>query len=478
MSDSLLINQNLAPQLAHPIFEVIRDTVPDAKVFVIGGFVRDLLLNRPCKDIDVVIEGNGIELAEKIAKKVNASKVNVFKNFGTAMIKLEDGFEIEFVGARKESYNRDSRKPIVEDGTIEDDQKRRDFKINALAIDLSKANYGELIDPFGGLADLENKIIKTPLEPGITFSDDPLRMMRAIRFATQLNFTIHHTSLAAIRENKERIKIVSQERITTELNKIILSDKPSIGFKLLFNTGLLEIIFPEMVALHGVDVINGKAHKDNFYHTLEVLDNIAPNTDNLWLRWAAILHDIAKPPTKRFDNKVGWTFHSHEVVGSKMVKSIFRKMKLPLDSTMQYVRKLVFLHLRPIALTNPNTKDAAYRRMLFEAGEDIDDLLKLCRADITSKNENKVKRYLHKFDKVEKRIAEIEENDRIRNWQPPISGDIIMKTFGLKPCFEVGKIKNEIKEAILEGTIKNDYDEAFEFMVKIGKGLGLKVFTD
>jgi poly(A) polymerase len=465
----------LANQLSHPIFEVIRDAVQNERVFVIGGFVRDLLLGRPCKDIDIVIEGSGIELAEKIAEKVNATKVSVFKNFGTAMIKLKDGYEIEFVGARKESYDRNSRKPSVENGTIEDDQKRRDFRINALAISLNKATYGDLVDPFGGVTDLKNKLIKTPLEPEVTYSDDPLRMMRAIRFASQLGFNIHHTSLSAIRENKERISIISQERITSELNKIILSNVPSIGFKLLYNTGLLDIIFPEMVALYGVEFIDGKGHKDNFYHTLEVLDNIAPNTDNLWLRWAAIMHDIAKPPTKRFDKKVGWTFHSHEVVGSKMVKPVFKRMKLPLDSSMQYVRKLVFLHLRPIALTNPNTKDAAYRRMLFEAGEDIDDLLKLCRADITSKNENKVQRYLQKFDKVEERIIEIEENDRIRNWQPPISGEIIMKTFGIKPCYEVGKIKSDIKDAILEGTIKNDFDEAFEYMVSLGDKLGLKV---
>ncbi|MDA9066468.1 CCA tRNA nucleotidyltransferase [bacterium] len=465
----------LANQLSHPIFEVIRDAVQNERVFVIGGFVRDLLLGRPCKDIDIVIEGSGIELAEKIAEKVNATKVSVFKNFGTAMIKLKDGYEIEFVGARKESYDRNSRKPTVENGTIEDDQKRRDFRINALAISLNKATYGDLVDPFGGVTDLKNKLIKTPLEPGVTYSDDPLRMMRAIRFASQLGFNIHHTSLSAIRENKERISIISQERITSELNKIILSNVPSIGFKLLYNTGLLDIIFPEMVALYGVEFIDGKGHKDNFYHTLEVLDNIAPNTDNLWLRWAAIMHDIAKPLTKRFDKKVGWTFHSHEVVGSKMVKPVFKRMKLPLDSSMQYVRKLVFLHLRPIALTNPNTKDAAYRRMLFEAGEDIDDLLKLCRADITSKNENKVQRYLQKFDKVEERIIEIEENDRIRNWQPPISGEIIMKTFGIKPCYEVGKIKSDIKDAILEGTIKNDFDEAFEYMVSLGDKLGLKV---
>ena len=465
----------LANQLSHPIFEVISDAVQNERVFVIGGFVRDLLLGRPCKDIDIVIEGSGIELAEKIAEKVNATKVSVFKNFGTAMIKLKDGYEIEFVGARKESYDRNSRKPTVENATIEDDQKRRDFRINALAISLNKATYGDLVDPFGGVTDLKNKLIKTPLEPEVTYSDDPLRMMRAIRFASQLGFNIHHTSLSAIRENKERISIISQERITSELNKIILSNVPSIGFKLLYNTGLLDIIFPEMVALYGVEFIDGRGHKDNFYHTLEVLDNIAPNTDNLWLRWAAIMHDIAKPPTKRFDKKVGWTFHSHEVVGSKMVKPVFKRMKLPLDSSMQYVRKLVFLHLRPIALTNPNTKDAAYRRMLFEAGEDIDDLLKLCRADITSKNENKVQRYLQKFDKVEERIIEIEENDRIRNWQPPISGEIIMKTFGIKPCYEVGKIKSDIKDAILEGTIKNDFDEAFEYMVSLGDKLGLKV---
>jgi poly(A) polymerase len=469
-----MTKNQLKNKLTHPIFKIISETVSDERVFVIGGFVRDLLLARPCKDIDIVIEGSGIELAEKIAKKVKATKVSVFKNFGTAMIKLEDGFEIEFVGARKESYDRDSRKPTVENGTIEEDQERRDFRINTLAISLNKINYGELIDPFGGIADLEAKLIKTPLEPGITFSDDPLRMLRAIRFATQLGFTIHHVSLSAIRENKDRISIISQERITSELNKIILAKTPSIGFKLLFNTGLLEIIFPEMVALHGVEFIDGKGHKDNFYHTLEVLDNIAIRTDNLWLRWSAIMHDIAKPPTKRFDKKVGWTFHGHEVVGSKMVKPIFKRMKLPLDAQMHYVRKMVFLHLRPIALTNPNTKPAAYRRMLFEAGNDIDDLLKLCRADITSKNENKVKRYLEKFDKVEKRITEIEENDRIRNWQPPISGDIIMKTFGIKPCYEVGKIKTDIKEAILEGTIKNDFDEAFEYMVSVGKELGLK----
>ncbi|MFT4694970.1 MAG: poly(A) polymerase [Urechidicola sp.] len=466
-------NQNLKEKLNHPIFTSIMEAAPNEKVFVIGGFVRDLLLDRPCKDIDIVIEGSGIELAEKIAEKVKASKVSVFKNFGTAMIKLDDGFEIEFVGARKESYNRDSRKPTVEDGTIEDDQKRRDFRMNALAISLSKATFGDLVDPFGGVEDLKNKLIKTPLEAGITYSDDPLRMMRAIRFASQLRFNIHHTSLVAIRENKNRIEIVSQERITTELNKIIMSEVPSVGFKLLYNTGLLQIIFPTMVKLYGVETIDRKSHKDNFYHTLEVLDNIAPNTDNLWLRWSAIMHDIAKPNTKRFDPRVGWTFHSHEVVGSKMVKPEFKRLKLPLDNQMHYVRKMVFLHLRPIALTNKNTKDSAYRRLLFEAGEDIDDLLTLCRADITSKNANKVKLYLERFDKVEKRIAEIETSDKIRNWQPPISGDIIMKTFDLKPCYEVGQIKNEIKEAILEGTIKNDFDEAFNFMLKMGGNLGL-----
>lgn len=466
---------NLEEQLEHPIFKTISGLIENEKVFVIGGFVRDLLLERPCKDIDIVIEGSGIELANRVAEKVKASQVSVFKNFGTAMIKLDDGYEIEFVGARKESYNRDSRKPIVEDGTIEEDQNRRDFRINAMAISLSPSSYGELIDPFNGLQDLKDKLIRTPLEPGITYSDDPLRMMRAIRFASQLNFSVHHISLKAIKENKERIEIVSQERITDELNKIILSDKPSVGFKLLYNSGLLQIIFPEMVDLYGVDEIEGKAHKDNFYHTLEVLDNIAPNTNNLWLRWSAILHDIGKPATKRFDKKAGWTFHSHEVVGSNMVRPIFKKLKLPLDGQMKYVRKLVFLHLRPIALTNPQAKDSAYRRLMFEAGDDIDDLLTLCRADITSKNEYKVQKYLERFAKVEKRIAEIEENDRIRNWQPPVSGNVIMKTFGIKPCFEVGKIKNDIKEAILEGDIKNDYDEAYAFMLKLGKELGLKV---
>lgn len=470
---SILEQKNLAEHLTHPIFKVISESAPNAKVFVIGGFVRDLLLGRPCKDIDIVIEGSGIDLANKIAEQVKATKVSVFKNFGTAMIKLHDGYEIEFVGARKESYNRDSRNPIVEDGTIEDDQKRRDFKINALAIHLNKANFGELVDPFNGIQDLKDKLIRTPLSPDITYSDDPLRMMRAIRFASQLNFSVHYLSLKAIQDNKERIEIISQERITDELNKIIMSKKPSVGFKLLFNTGLLAIIFPEMVDLHGVEDRNGKSHKDNFYHTLEVLDNICPNTDNLWLRWAAILHDIAKPPTKRFDKKAGWTFHGHEAVGSKMVPKIFKKLKLPLDGQMKYVRKLVFLHLRPIALTNSNTKPAAFRRLMFEAGNDIDDLLTLCRADITSKNEHKVKKYLDRFAKVEARIAEIEESDRIREWQPPISGNTIMETFGIKPCFEVGKIKDEIKEAILEGDIKNDYDEAFKLMLKLGDSLGL-----
>lgn len=464
---------DLSNELQHSIFKTISSLIKDEKVFVIGGFVRDLLLNRPCKDIDIVIEGSGIELAKKVAERLNIKQISVFKNFGTAMIKLEDGYEIEFVGARKESYNRDSRKPIVEDGTIEEDQKRRDFRINALAISLNQNTFGELIDPFNGINDIENKLIRTPLEPSITYSDDPLRMMRAIRFASQLGFSVHIQSLNAIKENNERIKIVSQERITDELNKIILSKKPSLGFKLLYNSGLLKIIFSEMIDLYGVEEIDGKAHKDNFYHTLEVLDNIAKHTDNLWLRWSAILHDIGKPATKRFDPKIGWTFHSHEVIGSNMVRPIFKKLKLPLDKQMKYVRKLVFLHLRPIALTNPNTKDSAFRRLMFEAGDDIDDLLTLCRADITSKNEYKVQKYLDRFRKVEKRIAKIEENDRIRNWQPPISGDVIMKTFGLKPCFEVGKIKNEIKEAILEGNIKNDYDEAHTFMLKLGKEMGL-----
>lgn len=459
------------------IFQIISETAAELgyPTYVVGGYVRDRLLNRPCNDIDIVCVGSGIRLAENVASKLRPiPRVTVYSRFGTAMLKHKD-LEIEFVGARKESYRHDSRKPTVEDGSLEDDQNRRDFTINALAVSLCERDFGMIVDPFGGLEHLEQKIIKTPLEPGRTFSDDPLRMMRAIRFSTQLGFTIEDETYRALSKYKSRINIVSKERIITELNKIVATPVPSVGFKHLFNTGLLKIIFPEMVDLQGVEIRDGRAHKDNFYHTLQVLDNLCKNTDNLWLRWAAIMHDIAKPATKRFHPDHGWTFHGHEAVGANMVPKIFRRMGLPLDGKMKYVQKLVHLHLRPISLTKENITDSAIRRLLFEAGDDIDDLMLLCEADITSKNPKKVQTYLENYELVRERLKIVEEKDQLRNWQPPISGELIMETFGITPSREVGMIKNAIRDAILDGDISNDYEEAFAFMLSKGKELGLEM---
>jgi len=459
--------------LQHPIFEKLSKLADESQteIYVIGGFVRDLFLKRPSKDIDILVIGNGIKFAEA-AGKLLQTKVSVFKNFGTAQLKHGD-LEIEFVGARKESYRSESRKPIVENGSLDDDQKRRDFSINAMALGLNISNFGTLLDPFDGVKDLDKKLIRTPLNATETFSDDPLRMLRAIRFATQLNFTIHDEAIDAIKKNCERIKIVSPERITDELNKIIQATKPSKGFIYLFDTGLLHLIFPQMSDLYGIDVVEGKGHKDNFYHTLQVLDNLAENTNDLWLRWAAILHDIAKPATKRFEPGHGWTFHGHEDRGARMVPKIFAQLKLPLNDKMKLVQKLVQLHLRPIVLAQDVVTDSAVRRLLFEAGEEIDSLMLLCNADVTTKNEYKVKKYRRNFDLVKQKLKDVEESDQLRNWQPPISGEDIMQAFNLSAGKNVGVIKNQIREAILEGEIKNSREEAYEFMIEKGKALGL-----
>lgn len=469
------MEENYASYLTHPVFKVITKELASSeeKAFVIGGFVRDLILGNKSKDIDIVVQGDGTLFAKKIASILRVKKVSVFKNYGTAHFKYKD-IDVEFVGARKESYTEASRNPKVIPGTLEDDQYRRDFTINALALDLHPDNYGVLIDPFDGLKDLEKGLIKTPLSPEITFQDDPLRMLRAIRFATRLSFKLDIDCLKSIKNQSERIKIISRERITEELNKIILTDLPSRGFKLLKSTLLLDFIFPEMVKLSGIETVDGKSHKDNFLHTLQVLDNISISTDSLWLRWSAILHDIAKPPTKRFDSKIGWTFHGHEELGSKMVPRIFKQHRLPLDAKMKYVQKMVRLHLRPIALVKGNVTDTAVRRLLNEAGDDIEDLMKLCNADITSKNEFKVKKYRENFKIVSKKLEEVEAKDKIRNFQPPVKGEDIMRTFNIGPCYEIGAIKKKIKEAILEGVIENSKVQAWDMMLKYGAELGLK----
>ncbi|MDR1503844.1 MAG: CCA tRNA nucleotidyltransferase [Prevotella sp.] len=470
------IQRELKKKFSGKTFEIISQVADDMQLecYAIGGYVRDIFLHRPSKDIDIVTVGKGIELAQAVARTLGKkAHLSVFKNFGTAQIKYKDT-EIEFVGARRESYRRDSRKPVVEDGTLEDDQNRRDFTINALAVCLNKDRFGELLDPFNGLKDMEDLIIRTPLDPDITFSDDPLRMMRAIRFSSQLGFDIEPGTFDAITRNKDRIGIISGERIIDELNKIVLSPKPSVGFLQLDQTGLLAIIFPELVALKGAETKEGVGHKDNFYHTLVVLDNISKKTNDLWLRWSAILHDIAKPATKRFDKKLGWTFHNHNFIGEKMIPGIFRRMKLPLNEKMKYVQKMVTLHMRPQVLVDEDITDSAVRRLLFEAGDDIEDLMTLCEADITSKNPEKVRRYLRNFELVRHKLKDIEEKDHVRNFQPPIGGEEIMEIFGLAPGVEVGRLKSSVKDAILDGVISNEYDAAYEYLVAKAKKMGLK----